>query len=307
MESPRTIQTPRGTILELSLSKHDHDQLASATAENTISCTPIDFAETALPDYHPYFAVVLDNVFSPAECAVIRSLAEGHWTPLVQGNAFREVDRTLVLNSQVSDVLYTRIHPCLEKSGVTRLRKAQKLSPYRSADGSTTGIQEEDKSKDWSEGIAGASNLKASQGRRKATWEMYAANERLSFLRYGPGMHHERHCDQVFSRPETDKEDKSFLTCQVYLSDSLGDAEPRKEEVGDGNVSDLAAIAAKGGTTRFWGTPGSPHEDRFVDVVPKAGRVMVFQQRMLWHSGQPVTEGLKYAMRTDLMYRRSFT
>jgi len=310
MEPPRTIQTPRGTILELSLTKHDHDQLTSATAEgflNTVSCTPIDFAQTVLPAYQPYFAVVLDNVFSPAECAVIRALAEGHWTPLVQGNAFREVDRTLVLNSQISDVLYARIHPCLEKLGVTRLRKASKESSCHTANGPSTGVQEEGALRDWSEGIAGASNLKASRGRHKATWEMYAANERLSFLRYGPGMHHDRHCDQIFSRPEMDKEDKSFLTCQVYLSDSLGDAEPGKEEAGDRDVSDLAAAAAKGGTTRFWGSLGSPHEDRFVDVVPKVGRVLVFQQRMLWHSGQPVTEGLKYAMRTDLMYRRSFT
>ncbi|KAH7040928.1 uncharacterized protein B0I36DRAFT_16859 [Microdochium trichocladiopsis] len=303
MDPPRTIQTPRGTIVELALPEHEHEILESGTTQeriNAISYQPIDFSQTDLPEYHPFFALVLDNVFSEEECAMIRALPEDHWAPLVQGNAFREVDRTLVLNTQVADVLYARIRPHLEKAGVTRLRKAGRHQAPASganaaagAEASTEPVRQiSSPAQDWSEGIAGASNLKAGQGRHKATWDMYAANERLSFLRYGPGMHHDRHCDQVFSRPGTDKEDKSFLTCQVYLSDR-----PAAE----------AGTADAGGTTRFWGPPGSSFERRFVDVVPRAGRVLVFQQRMLWHSGQPVNAGLKYAMRTDLMYQRSFT
>ena len=37
-------------------------------------------------------------------------------------------------------------------------------------------------------------------------------------------------------------------------------------------------------------------------VDPKAGRVLVFQHKGLLHSGAEVTSGVKYTMRSDLMY-----
>ena len=42
-----------------------------------------------------------------------------------------------------------------------------------------------------------------------------------------------------------------------------------------------------------------------MDVTPKVGRVLLFQQRMLWHSGEEVTKGLKYTLRTDLLYEKT--
>ena len=42
-----------------------------------------------------------------------------------------------------------------------------------------------------------------------------------------------------------------------------------------------------------------------LDVVPKMGRVLIFQQRDLLHSGDDVTAGTKLTMRTDLMYKRA--
>lgn len=41
--------------------------------------------------------------------------------------------------------------------------------------------------------------------------------------------------------------------------------------------------------------------DRY-DVLPKAGRVLLFQHRDLIHSGDDVLSGTKYTMRTDLLY-----
>lgn len=38
------------------------------------------------------------------------------------------------------------------------------------------------------------------------------------------------------------------------------------------------------------------------DVLPKAGRILLFQHRDLIHSGDDVLSGTKYTMRTDLMY-----
>ena len=42
--------------------------------------------------------------------------------------------------------------------------------------------------------------------------------------------------------------------------------------------------------------------DKRMDIDPKAGRVLIFQQRNLLHSGDDVAAGIKYTMRSDLMY-----
>lgn len=303
MDSPNTTVTPRGTIIDLPLAR----PLEPTTQEhiNAVTSTPVNFSDTELgPVYTAYFATVLDNVFTEDECAILRALPEDHWSSLTQGDAFRKVDRALVFNAQVAETLYMRILPHLEQAQVVQLRK-KRVVPAGAA--SAGHIRETEPEERWSaEDIAGANSLKAGQGRHKATWTAYGANERLSFLRYSPGMHHDRHCDQVFHRAGV-KDDKSFLTCQVYLSDA-------GEQVGGTSPSSSAADAkhehapvTAGGTTRFWGPPGTKYADKYVDVTPKAGRVLVFQQRLLWHSGQPVTAGQKFAMRTDLMYKRTFT
>lgn len=42
---------------------------------------------------------------------------------------------------------------------------------------------------------------------------------------------------------------------------------------------------------------------RRMDVTPKAGRVLLFQHRLLIHSGDDVVNGTKYTLRTDIMYK----
>ena len=56
-----------------------------------------------------------------------------------------------------------------------------------------------------------------------------------------------------------------------------------------------------GGATTFY----SNDEKRRLDVHPKAGRVLIFQHRRLYHSGDDVLKGTKYTMRTDIMYEFS--
>jgi hypothetical protein len=56
----------------------------------------------------------------------------------------------------------------------------------------------------------------------------------------------------------------------------------------------------QGGATTFF----SWNMDRRMDVVPKYGRVLLFQHRDLLHSGDDVEAGLKLTMRTDIMYEK---
>lgn len=41
---------------------------------------------------------------------------------------------------------------------------------------------------------------------------------------------------------------------------------------------------------------------RFLDVEPRLGRALIFEQEGLLHTGEPVVEGLKYTVRTDFLY-----
>ena len=93
-------------------------------------------------------------------------------------------------------------------------------------------------------------------------------NERFRCYRYEHEQRFAPHYDGAFIR---DEHERSLLTFMVYLNEGFG-----------------------GGTTTF--------HDFGVDVVPATGRALLFQHFLL-HEGCSVTSGVKYALRTDVMYR----
>jgi len=68
----------------------------------------------------------------------------------------------------------------------------------------------------------------------------------------------------------------SRVTVQIYLGDE----------------------GVQGGATRITG-----YKNGHYDVEPKKGRVLIFQQRGIYHSGEDVVSGLKYTLRSDLLFR----
>ena len=78
-------------------------------------------------------------------------------------------------------------------------------------------------------------------------------------------------------------EEISYITLHLYLNES--DQESQLE----------------GGPTRFHALDQS---DRHLDVLPKVGRVLLFQHAGFLHSGADVTSGVKFTMRTDIMYKK---
>ncbi|RYC59173.1 hypothetical protein CHU98_g7024 [Xylaria longipes] len=246
-----------------------------------VNVTPIDFTNSPLAeDYSSFVAMTIDNLLTPVECAKLQSVAGDDWQTLSKGNSYRECQNILVFSPEWASALYDRIVTHLPEE-VRALRKGDKLAEI----------------------IAGPSHLKASMGARKTVWRIKEANERLSFLRYQPGHHFKPHCDALYARPGRDE--KSFLTCQIYLNDA--------PEGADGESSG-------GGETRFWTSQvgkrqkvaeieqeiGEEEEAPFLDVKPKIGSALIFQQRMLWHSGQEVKRGEKFTVRLDLMFERHF-
>ncbi|MFP2906148.1 prolyl hydroxylase family protein [Pyxidicoccus sp. 3LFB2] len=105
--------------------------------------------------------------------------------------------------------------------------------------------------------------------RLEGRWEACGANERLRCYRYEAGQYFAPHFDGAFVRH---RDERSLLTFMVYLND-----------------------CPHGGATNFFALGYS--------VTPSAGTALLFNHHLL-HEGAEVTGGVKYALRTDLMYRR---
>jgi prolyl 4-hydroxylase len=107
-------------------------------------------------------------------------------------------------------------------------------------------------------------------------------NERWRFCRYKAGQYFGKHCDGVFTRSRTEA---SMLTLMIYLNTSGEDF--------------------KGGETVFYdwkaGSPLNTSKPTQV-ITPAAGLCLVFHQQTMLHEGMPIKEGVKYIMRSDVMY-----
>ncbi len=93
-------------------------------------------------------------------------------------------------------------------------------------------------------------------------------NERFRFYKYTPRQRFKRHKDGSYKR---NKSEQSRVTFLVYLNDDY-----------------------TGGETRF--------DD--VTIQPKMGSALCFVHEQ-WHEGCAVTDGVKYALRSDVMYSNS--
>jgi hypothetical protein len=83
-----------------------------------------------------------------------------------------------------------------------------------------------------------------------------------------------------------DKRERTYYTLHLYLNDT--------ETQSDGEL-------LEGGATTFWALNGI----RRLDVAPKIGSILIFQQRFLLHAGDDVVRGTKMTMRTELMFEKT--
>lgn len=91
-------------------------------------------------------------------------------------------------------------------------------------------------------------------------------NELFRFYKYQAGQKFRRHRDESYQRNESEF---SYYTFMIYLNDGF-----------------------EGGTTTF-------HNQA---VEPEQGKALVFAHQ-LEHEGSEVTQGIKYVLRSDIMYR----
>lgn len=110
-------------------------------------------------------------------------------------------------------------------------------------------------------------------------WKPVGLNERFRYYRYTKGQKFDWHFDGAFTRP--DGLESSKLTFMVYLNDGF---------VGGETVFNLRRLGSVRDT------------DPVLRVVPTAGTALVFRHDVL-HTGAMVLDGVKYVVRTDVMFR----
>ena len=245
------------------------------TARRDIIATRIKFAEGTLPEYKDCYACILDNVLSAEECDLLVRCAEvttdGVWERAqvnIGGGHQRMIEELRKCGRIIYDSqeLATRIWKRIEAvPEVTEILSLQNC-PL----------------------IVGPGPVK-----RNEIWAFTRPNERLRFLKYVGGEYFKEHCDGTYETP--DKAERSYFTMHLYLSTSLQNNAQDSSERG---------VPTIGGATIFHPrfmdyTSGS--SDMKVDPVP--GRILIFQHRGLLHSGEDIAQGVKYTMRTDLMYK----
>ncbi|KAK1980781.1 hypothetical protein LZ30DRAFT_722217 [Colletotrichum cereale] len=283
-----------------------------------VTLEKIDWSASALPENGPLYAVVLDNVLTPGECARLIRMAEDSaadrgengdepWQPAMvnigQGweileSEYRNSDRIIWDEQEVVDRLWRRcrLAPGLEAqlAEVEGSRKPGKGEETR-----------------W---VFDRFNkrmrfLKYQKGQffRRESFLLFLIFQSFPPLHYAPDAERfptpERtarldgrltagrrtaHCDGPYGEEGEDGTPyRTHYTVQLYLNDSVAGA-------AGGREANLV-----GGATTFL----SGDEKRRVDVDPRAGRVLIFQHSRLYHCGDDVVEGTKYAMRTDILYR----
>ncbi|KAL7796078.1 hypothetical protein V8C37DRAFT_414371 [Trichoderma ceciliae] len=240
------------------------DTFLMGPASEPIIMKPVPFKESKVPEYAKCKAWILDNILSREECAQLIAYAEDSaplakpgdspWRPALVSVApgvetrapgYRHSDRIIWDNQNLVDRLWGR---CAQAEGLREL-------------------------------VATAPCSRPSHVReRNGVWRFDSLNERMRFLKYGPGMFFKPHCDAAYRAGNTTGPIlETYYTVHLYLSD-------------EGLV---------GGATAFL----SRDMKRRLDVNPKAGSVLIFQHTSLYHEGAEVIEGTKYTMRTEIMYR----
>ena len=239
--------------------------------------TIIDFSKSPLPEYTGDYAVIVDNALTKSECIQLIQAAEarteGKWEQAMintGGNTqklvtdVRDCGRIIWDDHEIVEKIWQRVkHLVPEIHTISQQPQVTGLGPVR----------------------------------RKETLKMTRLNERMRFLRYEKGNYFRPHWDGSFRTP--DGEEFSLYTLHLYLNE----ADPNAPE---GEL--------KGGATTFhedlmgssWRDPDRhtvDTEEATFDVEPKVGRVLIFQHRGLRHSGADVQGGVKYTLRTDLMYK----
>lgn len=112
----------------------------------------------------------------------------------------------------------------------------------------------------------------------KSVWRVNGLNPQFRFCRYTPGQKFAPHYDGDFI---IDSSEKSLYTFMIYLNGGF-----------DGGATNFLSDSATAG----------PRGRVLASLPPQAGMLLVFEHN-IYHEGEELRTGVKYMMRSDLMYK----
>jgi prolyl 4-hydroxylase len=115
-------------------------------------------------------------------------------------------------------------------------------------------------------------------------WHISGLNDTFRLCKYNPSNYFKRHCDEGFHPNPVSH--RSLKTCMLYLNSDF-----------------------EGGDTAFYLNDlknifNLNDSDLIFSLKPQIGMCLIFNQNIL-HEGTTVTSGLKYFIRTDILYKKT--
>lgn len=215
--------------------------------------------------------LLLRNVLTPSETKYLIQDMDKHMERVRYRQDYRRNDRSIFESPELAELLWKRVQPF-----------ASGLSVIVDEDPSKQRLVSEDADHC-------PDQLRVGFG-KEGVWHPVGLNECLRFCKYNVGDFFRKHCDQPFQRSE---DEQSLFTCMFYLNGDFG-----------------------GGSTRFLHFPENETatiESQFklahdaevlASIEPEPGSCILFFQPGLWHEGADIHSGVKYILRSDVMYRR---
>lgn len=193
-----------------------------------ITVDRVDFEAVGLPMYKGLYAVVLDDVLSPAECETLISAAEASnhgkgWERAMINigggkqrlmTDERNCGRIIWDSRDVVARIWHRIEHLPEVREITRLENVPRILGNGPAK--------------WEE-----------------VWKFTRPNERMRFLKYTGGEYFRPHCDGTYETP--DRKERTYFTLHLYLNTS--DVVSKKEAHGNGTAGSTGPVLVGGATT----------------------------------------------------------
>jgi len=230
----------------------------------------LDFEAFGLPEYKDKYALVLDNVFSPEDCRKLYSVTGGSLEDY-SGN-WEAAQINAGGDKQYLDTSYRNSGRILVDTFDMAEWIHEKIYPY------LTEIHQLDNA---------SRHFVPMKEEATARARLYGLNERLRFLKYEPGSFFKKHCDGLYSTPDESLEGGST---RIF---SHKDDWPESDDSWPDSDDALSDSDVNAGNILI---------GPCVDIPARLGRVLIFEQEDLLHSGEPVQKGIKISMRTDFMY-----
>jgi len=123
------------------------------------------------------------------------------------------------------------------------------------------------------------------------TWNLNSLNNCYRLCRYPPGGHFAPHFDGNYV-PSNNL--RSFYTLNMYLNGHESFQDGRTHFLGDKQM-----LETNPETGKYQGCK----DNILGSVIPESGLALIFLHPIM-HEGEPTSGGLKYILRTDVMYKR---